>query len=234
MGLISQLVHAVGLSGTHLLGQPEDGVGPLLVDLGLDTVDEVGALLTGVVRAERPVLGIGLQKELPQEADGVLQDAGLPGGKGVVQEAGHKAHRLGLPLFPHRRLNGAAVEVVQGGGEGFQVGMAGGAPPQHIGQQGVGGGRLLRQGGHQGEGEQVALEFIGMHRRQPDAGHQFPVSHLDHSRAFLSFVIGRRDATGILYYIFPGLTPSKQKKAPCAPKPEILSDFFRYRPRICS
>lgn len=99
---------------------------------------------------------------------------------GVVQEAAHEADALGLSLLTDGRLNGTAVELIQGGGEGLHVGMLPCAPAENIGQEGVGRRGLGIQRHHEGNGEQIALEFIGLHRRQTDAGQQFPVGHLGH------------------------------------------------------
>ena len=52
MRLIPQLIHTIGFSGTHLLRESQDRVGPFFVDLGTDTVDQIGALPLHILRQE--------------------------------------------------------------------------------------------------------------------------------------------------------------------------------------
>ena len=178
--LIAQPVHPVGLPGAHLLSEAQEGVGALLVDLGLDAVHQVAPLPLYILLFEAAVLGSGAQQHLPHQTGGLLQDVGVVQGVGVVQEAAHEADALGLSLLADGGLDGAAVELIQGGGEGLHVGVLPGAPAENIGQEGVGRRRPGVQRRQEGDGEQIALEFIGLHRRQTDAGQQFPVGHLGH------------------------------------------------------
>ena len=151
--LVPQLVHPEGLPLTHELGEAGQGVIPLVVHLGPDAVHQVGPLPGGVIGAECSVLGIGPQKQLPQQGGGPLQDRLPLQSVGVVQEAGHKPHALGLSLLTDDGLDDPAVQFVQGGGQGLQVRVVRRPPAEHRGDQGVGRGGLRRQRGHQGQGQ---------------------------------------------------------------------------------
>ena len=151
--LVPQLVHPEGLPLAHELGEAGQGVVPLVVYLGPDAVHQVGPLPRHIVGIKHPLLGAGPQEQLPQQGGGPLQDRLPLQGVGVVQEAGRKPHALSLPLLADDGLDGPAVQLVQGGGQGLQVRVGFRPPAEHRRNQGVGRGGLRRQGGHQGEGQ---------------------------------------------------------------------------------
>ena len=126
------------------------------------------------------VPGIGLEEQFSQQGGGGLQDFLPLQCVGVVQKAGREAHALGLPLLADHRLNGPAVELVQGGGQGFHIRVDRRPPAEHRGDQRVGPGGPTVQGGHQGEGQIGALKLVGMHCSQPYPGKKLPARNLRH------------------------------------------------------
>ena len=182
MGLIPQLVHAEGLLAAHQLAQPGAGIAALVVYLGADPVDQIALLLPDIVGQEALPHGPGGEEQLAQQGGGGLQDGFSLQGIGVVQKAGHKADTLGLTLLADHRLDGPAIQLVQGGGEGLQIRMGGSAPAEHRGDQGVGGRGLPLQRSHHGQPQIRAFEFIGVDGAQPHTGHQFPSCYLSHRR----------------------------------------------------
>ena len=130
MGLIPSFVHAEGLLPAHELAQPGAGIAALVVHLGPDPVDQVVLLLMDIVGQEALPPQSGGEEQFAQQGGGGLQD-GIPlQGIGVIQKAGHKAYALGLALLADHRLDGAAIQLVQGGGRG---------PPDPDGRQCPGG-----------------------------------------------------------------------------------------------
>ena len=182
MGLIPKLVHAEGLLPAHQLAQPGAGIAALVVYLSPDPVNQIVLFLPDIVGQEAFSLGSGGEEQLAQQGCGGLQDGFPLQGVGVVQEAGHKAHALGLALPADNRLDGPAIQLVQGGGEGLQVRMGGSAPAEHRGYQGVGGRGLPLQRRQHGQPQIGAFEFIGVDGAQPHTGHQFPSCYLSHRR----------------------------------------------------
>ena len=185
-GLIAQAVHPEGLSSAHLPLEPQEGVAALVVDLGADAVDQILPLTVGIVAAEYPLLRAGTEQELPQQGGGLLEDGRAVQGVGVVQKAAQEAHALDLAPGADHRFDGAAVQLVQRGGQGLHVGVRLGAPAEDRGEQGVAGRRRPVQRNQERRPQNAGLEFFGMDRRQMDAGKQFASCRFGHRPPFLS------------------------------------------------
>ena len=177
----TQLVHTVALLGTHLLDEAVGGVGALIVDLRADAVNEIGLLTVHIGPGEDTLLRIGLEQHLAQQTGGGLHDVLPLQGVGIVQEAGHKAHALGLTLLAHGGLDGATVQLVQSGGQRLHIGVYPGAPAQDVGDQGIQTGLVLRQGGHQSNGQVCTFELVGVDTAQPHTGKKFLPDHIRHN-----------------------------------------------------
>ena len=147
VGHVAQLVDPEGLLPTHLLHQTVGGIAALIIHLTPNPGNEVLLFSPDIIRAETAVLGIGPQQQLSQQGSRPLQNRLSLQGIGVVQEAGHKTHALGLALFPHHRFDGAAVQLVQSRGQGLQVGVVRRTLAQHRRDQGILRGRLRLQRG---------------------------------------------------------------------------------------
>ena len=169
--LVAKAQHAVRLSGAHLLHQPHVGPVLLVVADGPDGVDEVLLLAVHILRQEMAVAGDGIQKQLAQQVGHRLQQLLPRRGEGIVNDGGHEAHTLALALLADGVVDLGAVEGVQRGGQALHIRTAHGAPPQHGGQQRVGGGVLPAQRRHQVGAEHAGLEFTGRQIRQKDVLH---------------------------------------------------------------
>ena len=175
--LVAKAGHAVRLAGAHLLEETAVGVGALVVQNAADGVDEVGFFALEVLLQEEPVPGDGPADELSQQGGGGLQQAFAAGGEAVVDEAGHKAHALGLAFFADGVVDPGAIELVQAGGKGPHVRAGGGAPAEDGGEQRVGGGGLPPQGDHELGGEKVCLEFLRREMREEHAAGELRSGH---------------------------------------------------------
>ena len=162
----AQAADAVRLPGAHLLQQAGVGIVPLIVDQAADGVDEV-CLFTFKIGGHKPAMvGHRLTDQLAHQLCHRLQKLLPAGDEAVVNKAGHKANALVLPFFPDRIVHPCAVEVIHPGGQGSQVGIGDGAPPQNRCQQRVGSHGLVPQRRHELGGEEARLEFSGGQVRQ--------------------------------------------------------------------
>ena len=144
--LAAQAADAVGLSRAHLPQEAAVGIVPLVVDEAADGVDQVRLFTLKVGGHEPSPLRGGVADQLAQQVRHRLQQFFAAGGEAVVDKAGHKAHALILAFLADRVVDAGAIQPVQSGGQTPHVGIGHGATPQHSGQQGVSGGRLLPDG----------------------------------------------------------------------------------------
>ena len=180
LGLRAQLVDAVGLPLAHEAAQAGEGVLQLIVDFSPDLVDQVG-LLAVHIGGDKGLPFPGRAKDqLSQQGGGRLQNMRVTRHEGVVQEAAPEADALDLPFFADDGLNAAAVQIVQGGGQGLHIRVVLGAPAQNLGQQGVKGGGFLRQWGQKGGGEHGGFEFFRLDHPERYAGGQGSLGDWEH------------------------------------------------------
>ena len=171
--LVSQAADTVGLAVAHLPQQAGIGVLPLVVHLAADGVDQVGFLPLKIGGHKAAPLCDGIAHQLSQQLRHRLQQLLPAGDVAVVDEAGHEAHALILPLLADGVVHRGAVQPVQLGGQRPQVRIPHGAPPQDGRQQRIGGCRLLPQGGDELGRQQAGLEFSGL-----EIGEIHPVGQL--------------------------------------------------------
>ena len=160
----------------------------LVVDLGPNPVHQVGALPFHILTPEAAVLLYRVEEQVPQQGRGGLQNRFPARRIGVIQETACKANTLNRPFFTDVGLDGAAVQLVQRGGQGFHIRRPLRSAPKNEWHQRVQGGRLLPQRGKQRGAQQTGLKFFGMHRRQMNAGHQVLLRYLDHRWTVLSLL----------------------------------------------
>ena len=170
---IAEAQHAVMLLGAHLLHQADIGPILLIVADGADAVNEILLLALHIGGDKHAVFQRGSEEQLAQQLRHRLKELLATGGVAVINERGHKAHALALPLLADGVVNLRAVESIEGGGEGFHIGIFRRAAAQHRRQQGVQRGRLLSKRRDEMGAQKPSLKFLCRKVGQKHTGHKF-------------------------------------------------------------
>ncbi len=151
-----------------------DGVGPLVVDVRQDGVDEVLLLQAEVLLRKGSLGDVGGQENLPQQPGAPGGDAFPFQGEAVVDAHNGAGEKLVPPGLAHIGAERGPVQLAEGLFQLCEVGAVFAPPAQQVGQDGVDGDGLLLQRGQQVDADAVMLELP-----VPNAGevHAFPQPH---------------------------------------------------------
>ena len=160
-GFITQATDPIRLRAAHLLQQTQFGIIPLVIQHAPDRIHQVLFFPVHVSRQEPAAAGHRLADQLPQQGRHRLQDFFASRHKGIVNEAGHKAHTLALSLFADGIGDLRAIEPVQLRAEQLHVRKAHRSAAQNRRNQRVGRGVFPAQRCDKLGRQQPRFEFAG-------------------------------------------------------------------------
>ena len=168
--LAAQAADGEVLKAAHLLDAAGEGIAAFVVDAAADALQQLLLLAVHILGQQQAAPGLGREQHVRHQAHGAGQQRFSPGQIGLLREAAVKADAMDLAHPAHHRLNGRAVKLVHPAAQGFHIAVAGGAPAEHIGEQGVHGSALPPQLGQQGKTHACGLEFVAAQMAEKYAG----------------------------------------------------------------
>ena len=190
----AQSAHGVGLVGAHVLYKPADGPASAVVAQGLDPLKQLFPLAVHILGQEQAAAGVGIEPQLADQRDHVLQLAAL-GQIPVFRKIREEAHRVDLSQLAHARLHSRSVKSVQPGGDRAHIGERSGAPAEDIGDRRVFRGSFPVQLSQKRGAQAPGFEFVGSKSREPHTGGQLRaeiIHNASHAFVFDKIIIAPR------------------------------------------